>query len=112
MLNRRSFLANASGLAATLAFRDGLFAQLEKAPSSLADQKLYEKNEDAYWSELRKQFLIPEDDVYLNNGTVRAHAAPILRAVFDGYNESGQNAQQQPEAYPIWGYDARDEARP
>ena len=31
MLNRRSFLANTSGLAATFAFRDGLFAQLEKA---------------------------------------------------------------------------------
>src|SRR2546430_10018211 len=85
MLNRRSFLANASGLAATLAFRDGLFAQLEKAPSSLPDQKLYEKNEDAYWSELRKQFLIPEDEVYLNNGTVgsspRQYCAPFSTAI-------------------------------
>ena len=76
MLNRRSFLANASGLAATFAFRDGLFAQLEKAPSSLPDRKLYENNEDAYWSELRKQFLIPEDEVYLNNGTVGSSPAP------------------------------------
>ncbi len=88
MLNRRSFLANTSGLAATFAFRDGLFAQLEKAPSSLPDRKLYENNEDAYWSELRKQFLIPEDEVYLNNGTVGSSPAPILRAVFDGYNET------------------------
>src|SRR3989442_2433915 len=77
MLNRRSFLANASGLAATLAFRHGLFAQLETAPSSLPDQKLYEKNEDVYWSELRKQFLIPEDEVYLNNGTVGSSPAPV-----------------------------------
>jgi isopenicillin-N epimerase len=111
MLNRRSFLANASGLAATLAFRDGLLAQLEKAPSSLPDQKLYEKNEDAYWSELRKQFLIPEDEVYLNSGTVGSSPAPVLRAVFDGYNETEKMAQQDPEDYPIWGYAAWNEFR-
>ncbi len=111
MLNRRSFLANASGLAATFAFRDGLFAQLEKAPSSLPDRKLYENNEDAYWSELRKQFLIPEDEVYLNNGTVGSSPAPILRAVFDGYNETEKMAQQDPEDYPIWGYAAWNEFR-
>ena len=111
MLNRRSFLANASGLAATLAFRDGLFAQLEKAPSSLPDQKLYEKNEDAYWSELRKQFLIPEDEVYLNNGTVGSSPAPVLRAIFDGYNETEKMAQRDPEDYPIWGYAAWNEFR-
>ena len=111
MLNRRSFLANASGLAATLAFRHGLFAQLETAPSSLPDQKLYEKNEDVYWSELRKQFLIPEDEVYLNNGTVGSSPAPVLRAIFDGYNETEKMAQQDPEDYPIWGYAAWNEFR-
>src|SRR5438445_2317701 len=111
MLNRRSFLANASGLAATLAFRHGLFAQLETAPSSLPDQKLYEKNEDVYWSELRKQFLIPEDEVYLNNGTVGSSPAPVLRAIFDGYNETEKMAQRDPEDYPIWGYAAWNEFR-
>src|SRR5436190_16840033 len=111
MLNRRSFLANASGLAATLAFRHGLFAQLEKAPSSLPDRKLYENNEDAYWSELRKQFLIPEDEVYLNNGTVGSSPAPILRAVFDGYNDTEKMAQSIPEDYPLGGYGAWNEFR-
>src|SRR6266576_3428489 len=111
MLNRRSFLASASGLAATLAFRDGLFAQLEKAPSSLPDQKLYEKNEDVYWSELRKQFLIPADEVYLNNGTVGSSPMPVLRAVFDGYNDTEKMAQSDPEDYPIWGYGAWNEFR-
>src|SRR5947208_15751020 len=104
MLNRRSFLAKTSGLAATLAFRDGLFAQLEKAPSSLPDRKLYENNEDAYWSELRKQFLIPEDEVYLNNGTVGSSPAPILRAVFDAYDETVKMPQQDPDDYRFWLY--------
>jgi selenocysteine lyase/cysteine desulfurase len=111
MLNRRSFLANAGGLAATLAFRDGLLAQLEKVPSSLPDKNIYKKNEESYWSELRKQFLIPEDEVYLNNGTVGSSPAPVLRAVFDGYNETEKMAQQDPEDYPIWGYAAWNEFR-
>jgi isopenicillin-N epimerase len=111
MLHRRSFLAKASGLAATLALRNSLFAQLDKVPASLPEPKLYDKDEDAYWSELRKQFLIPEDEVYLNNGTVGSSPAPVLRAIFDGYNETEKMAQPDPEDYPIWGYAAWNEFR-
>jgi len=111
VLNRRSFLANASGLAATLALRDGLFAQLKKAPSSPPDQKLHEKDEDAYWTELRQQFLIPQDEVYLNNGTVGSSPAPVLRSIFDGYTTTERMDQQDPEDYPIWGYAAWNEFR-
>ncbi len=39
VLNRRSFLANASGLAATLALRDGLFAQLGYTTTERMDQQ-------------------------------------------------------------------------
>lgn len=111
MLDRRCFLVTTTGLAATLAIGDSLFAQLEKAPSSLPDPALYEKNEDAYWAELRRQFLIPEDEVYLNNGTVGSSPVPVLRAIFDGYNETEKMAQQDPEDYPIWGYAAWNEFR-
>jgi len=53
---------------------------------------------------LRKQFLIPADEVYLNNGTVGSSPAPVLRAIFDGYNDTERMAQSDPEDYPIWGY--------
>ena len=65
MLNRRSFLS--SGFAASLAvgtrlaWRGNLWAQLESLPSQLPDRSLLDSNEDAYWRELRKQFLIPAD---------------------------------------------------
>ena len=108
MLNRRSFLSSsfASSLAvgAGLAWRGNLWAQLESLPSKLPERSLFDQNEDAYWHELRKQFLIPPDEIYLNNGTVGSSPAPVLRAVFEGYEASEKLNEEDPEDYPIWGY--------
>ena len=82
-----------------------------RLPPRFPDSALFDKNEDAYWAELRKQFLIPEDEIYLNNGTVGSSPAPVLRAVFDGYTTTEKMDQQDPEDYPIWGYAAWNEFR-
>jgi selenocysteine lyase/cysteine desulfurase len=114
MVNRRGFLSSFAGAAAAgaaLGSSGELFAQLAQAPSQLPDRGLYDSNEEAYWAELRKQFLIPADEVYLNNGTVGSSPAPVLRAIFDGYNETEKMAQTDPEDYPIWGYAAWNEFR-
>jgi isopenicillin-N epimerase len=111
MLDRRGFLGSILGGAATLPFADDIFARLEKTPASLPDRSLFDKNEDAYWADLRKQFPIPADEIYLNNGTVGSSPAPVLRAVFDAYNETEKMAQTDPEDYPIWGYAAWNEFR-
>jgi len=114
MVNRRGFLSSFAGAAAVgtaLNFGGELFAQLAQAPVQLPDRGLYDSNEEAYWTELRKQFLIPADEVYLNNGTVGSSPAPVLRAIFDGYNETEKMAQSDPEDYPIWGYAAWNEFR-
>lgn len=115
MLDRRHFLSvaatsAASGLAASLALPGRLLAQLEKTPP-LPDHSLLERNEDVYWAEMRRQFLIPEDEIYLNNGTVGSSPAPVLRAIFDGYTTTEKMDQQDPEDYPIWGYAAWNEFR-
>jgi isopenicillin-N epimerase len=111
MLDRRHFLSTAgAGLAASLALRGSLLAQLQKAPP-LPDRSLLDKNEDAFWAEMRKQFLIPEDEIYLNNGTVGSSPVPVLHAVFDGYTTTERMDQQDPEDYPIWGYAAWNEFR-
>jgi len=111
MLDRRRFLSTAAaGVATSLAFRGNLFAQLEKTPP-LPDRSLLDKNEDAYWAEMRRQFLIPEDEIYLNNGTVGSSPAPVLRAVFDGYTTTEKMDQADPEDYPIWGYASWNEFR-
>jgi selenocysteine lyase/cysteine desulfurase len=112
VLDRRRFLtATTTGLAVSVALRPTLLAQLAKAPASLPDSGLYKSNEDAYWAEMRKQFLIPDDEIYLNNGTVGSSPAPVLRAVFDAYNSTEKMDQADPEDYPIWGYAAWDEFR-
>jgi selenocysteine lyase/cysteine desulfurase len=114
MLNRRNFLSTslASSLTATvLGSRSHLWAQLASSPSQLPDRSLYDKDEDAYWRELRNQFLIPVDEVYLNNGTVGSSPAPVLRAIFEGYETTEKMNQQDPEDYPIWGYAAWNEFR-
>src|SRR6202035_4657243 len=111
MLDRRHFLSTAAtGVAASLVFRGNLFAQLEKIPP-LPDHSLLDKNEDAYWAAMRRQFLIPEDEIYLNNGTVGSSPAPILRAIFDAYDSTEKMDQQDPEDYPIWGYASWNEFR-
>src|ERR1051326_7019922 len=114
MVDRRGFLsslAGAAGLAAGLGLHGELFAQLSQAPAQVPAKSLYDSNEEAYWAEMRKQFIIPADEVYLNNGTVGSSPAPVLRAIFDGYNETEQMAQKDPEDYPIWGYAAWNEFR-
>ena len=105
MLDRRQFLTHtAAGLGFALAASHPLFAQLSNMPATLPDAKSF-SSDDSYWAEMRKQFLIPEDEVYLNNGTVGSSPAPVLRAVFDGYTKTEEMDQTDPENYPIWGYE-------
>jgi isopenicillin-N epimerase len=114
MLDRRGFLsslAGAAGVAGSLSLSPAWPKLLEQAPAKLPDHALLDSNEEAYWTEMRKQFLIPPDEIYLNNGTVGSSPAPVLRAIFDGYNDTEKMAQSDPEDYPIWGYGPFNEFR-
>ena len=114
MLDRRDFLTYAGGAAAALMAPPGLSAEAIEAGKDvppLPARDLYLRDEEAYWTEIRRQFLIPPDEVYLNNGTVGSCPWPVLRAVFDGYRETERMAQDDPEDYPIWGYGPWNEFR-
>jgi isopenicillin-N epimerase len=114
MLDRRHFLSVAvtgtAGMTASLAVPGNWLREFDKTPQ-LPDHSLLDKNEDAYWAEMRKQFLIPEGEIYLNNGTVGSSPLPVLRAVFEGYTTTEKMDQQDPEDYPIWGYAPWNEFR-
>src|SRR5229473_5071540 len=114
MVDRRGFLSSFAGLAGTagaLSLARDWPALFEQEAPKLPDSALYSSDEEAYWGQLRKQFLIPADEVYLNNGTVGSSPMPVLKAIFDGYNETEKMAQSDPEDYPIWGYAAWNEFR-
>src|SRR5438270_652392 len=112
MLDRRNFLSSAAGIAALTAFKPLAEAQLPTVNlPQLPAASLYDRDEEAYWREIRKQFLIPDDEVYLNNGTVGSSPMPVLKAIFDGFNETEKMAQKNPEEYPIWGYEPYTEFR-
>src|SRR5438876_845180 len=111
MIHRRGFLSSFAGIAGALGTAPKWTALLEQEAPKLPDSALYGSNEEAYWTEMRKQFLIPPDEVYLNNGTVGSSPVPVLRAVFDGYNDTEKMAQSDPEDYPIWGYGPWNEFR-
>ena len=113
MIDRRAFLSSVAGAAALpgAGFPPVCRDILGQAPENLPDHSLYDSNEEAYWAEIRKQFLIPEDEVYLNNGTVGSSPAPVLRAVFESYQKSEMLDETDPEDYPIWGYAAWNQFR-
>lgn len=110
-MNRRNFLATTAGAVGALRVSNHLLAQVTASTQSLPDRTLYGRDQEAYWDAIRKLFLIPEDEVYLNNGTVGSSPTPVLRAIFDGYNQTEKMAQDDPEDYPIWGYAAWNEFR-
>jgi isopenicillin-N epimerase len=114
MVDRRGFLSSVAGLAGTagaLSLVREWPALFEQETPKMPDSALYGSNEEEYWAELRKQFVITRDEVYLNNGTVGSSPMPVLKAIFDGYNETEKMAQSNPEDYPIWGYASWNEFR-
>jgi len=113
MIDRRSFLSSFAGMAALTGapLPDVCQDILAHSSGKLPDPNLYDKDEEAYWTEVRKLFLIPEDEVYLNNGTVGSSPTPVLQAIFESYRDSERLAQNNPEDYPIWGYAAWNQFR-
>jgi len=116
-MERREFLrsgAAAAAAAATLGLSSRLLAQAAQSapegPPKLRSPELY-ANEELFWREVRRQFLIPDDEIYLNNGTVGSSPWPVLNAVFEGYRQTEKMDQADPEDYPIWGYGEWNEFR-
>lgn len=111
MIDRRSFLFNSAAFAAFVGIHPALAADQTEAAAAPPSAALYERDEEAYWAAMRKQFLIPSDEVYLNNGTVGSSPRPVLQAIFDAFNQTEQMGQADPEDYPIWGYGPWNEYR-
>src|ERR1700674_1387664 len=74
MFDRRGFLSSMmamAGAAPALSWSSSGEDPLAGIPAKLPDKSLYQTNEEAYWAELRRQFLIPKEEGYLENGAER-----------------------------------------
>lgn len=112
MLDRRNFLSSTAvaGAAALIAGVPlSALGQAARPAPALPSKDLYDKDEDAYWAALRKQFLIPADMVYLNNGTVGSSPLPVVQAIVNGFYELEKMVSDDPEIYPLWGYPHENE---
>jgi isopenicillin-N epimerase len=110
MLDRRDFLSSVAKLAA-FSSAAGLpvtraLALTDQPARPLPLRSLYDQDQEAFWAALRDQYLIPREEVYLNNGTVGSSPRPVLQSVFDSFLETEKMDQEDPEQYPIWGYEA------
>src|SRR5438477_3122939 len=112
MPDRRGFLSTL-GVATAAAALPGakIYEDAQQPQAAMPDASLFERDEEAYWTAIRRQFLIPDDEVYLNNGTVGSSPMPVLKAIIDCYQNTERMAQSEPEDYPIWGYAAWNEFR-
>lgn len=115
MPDRRNFIQGTLGLAALAGIGplvpDAQAQTYEIAVPTMPNSSLYSQNEDAYWAAVRKQFIIPDGHIYLNNGTVGSSPLPVLKAVFDSYFDCEKLSWENPESYPIWGYEPWNQYR-
>ena len=106
--NRRDFFRASLATAGILALDHTAIA--EQTPA-MPDSSLYDRDPEAYWSAIRKLFLIPADEIYLNNGTCGSTPLPVLQAVFDSFRTCETMDDPNPEQYPLFGYGVFDQYR-
>jgi isopenicillin-N epimerase len=90
----------------------GLIEQILCTPQpAMPDDALFARDPEAYWAELRKQFIFRPGFLYLNNGTMGSCPRPVLRAFIESILREEQLENDDTELYPLWGYGNWDQYR-
>ncbi len=103
MVDRREFLTH-SALVAVLAGLPALAReQVLCAPAPpVPPSRLYETDPEAYWRQLRSQWVLPADRVNLNCGSVGCTPLPVLQAMVDHLLHAEEFTEPY---YPWFGYE-------
>ncbi len=106
---QRRHLLSAVSAASLFGITGANAAKLALDTRPLPEDKLAERNPEAYWKKIREeQFFLPNWRAFLNNGSLGVAPRPVVRAVA-GYLE--QSAGLTMDYYPRWGYEAMEEQR-
>lgn len=118
MMERRGFLGalGAAVAAGALPFPEAAEAQriehdLCAAAPPLPSDVLFRSRPEAYWAELRKQWLFRPGFLYLNNGTVGSCPLPVVRPWIESILKTEEMEDDDTEQYPLWGYGPWDQYR-
>ena len=88
----------------------GLPATAADEATTLPSTSLLRDDPDGYWARLRaEQFLMPDERVFLNTGSLGVIPRPVLAAMTAYLERSA--ALHIDEGYPRWGYETLDEER-
>ncbi|NDQ57807.1 MAG: aminotransferase class V-fold PLP-dependent enzyme [Acidipila sp.] len=103
----------ASGAEANEENSGGLMEQILCGPQpAMPSETQFAGAPEAYWAELRKQFIFRPGFLYLNNGTMGSSPRPVLRAFIESILKEDQlESSEDTELYPLWGYGNWDEYR-
>lgn len=108
MIDRRNFLLATAASAGAVALSSKAFAELIERAPAMPEKAL---PDEAYFASLRKQFLIPSDEVYLNNATNGVTPIPVLKAIMEAFHRYESMDDPNPEDYPLFGYGPFDQFR-
>lgn len=88
MINRRSFVGSFAG--AALLARTARRGATDSVPSTVRPPgwpPAVFQDDETYWRELRRQFLIPADEAFFNTGTLGSTPRVVLQAIADDMNQ-------------------------
>jgi selenocysteine lyase/cysteine desulfurase len=78
-INRRNFLTQSGlGMLAATLFTSW---KGEDLPPEMPDKTLLDSHSEKYWKQIRKQFVLYKDRIYLNNGTMGPSPKPVIAAM-------------------------------
>jgi len=118
MLERRGFLQAFGAAVAVGALPPSATSEAGRIESGLCSaapplpsDALFRSRPEAYWAELRKQWLFRPGFLYLNNGTVGSCPLPVVRPWIEAILKTEEMEDDNTEQYPLWGYGPWDEYR-
>ncbi len=89
--SRRAFLQRLAGGATVLASGAPATALAARSLQAVAEAAAQPISEERFWEKVRREFMLSDTMIYLNNGTLGPTPKPVFYTAVEGYRELGQD---------------------